>query len=589
MIERIVDFSVRRRWLVLLVTLTIAASGFWSLTRLPIDAVPDVTTVQVQVNAVAPSLPPVEIEKQVTVALETALAGIPGMESTRSFSRNGFAQITAVFADRTNIYFARQLVSERINDAKSSLPPGVDVKMGPVSTGLGEIYWWAVEYEKHGTSAPVRDGQPGWQTDGSYLTPEGERLTDDFQRTVYLRTVQDWIIRPQMKTVPGVAGADAIGGFVKQFQVQPDPMKLVGYGLSFGQVIAAIDANNISRGANYIEQNGEGYVVRAAGRVENMDDISNIVVATRGGIPVRVKDVADVAIGRELRTGSASVDGREVVLGTTLMLIGGNSRTVAAAAEARIKEIARTLPPGVYAHTVLNRTQLVDATIQTVAGNLAEGALLVIVVLFLLLGNLRAALITACVIPVTMLITATGMLQGKISANLMSLGALDFGLIVDGAVIIAENSLRHLAERQRDLGRALSLEERLSTVTASTSEMIRPSVYGQIIIILVYVPLLAFTGVEGKTFEPMALTVMIALATAFVVSLTFVPAAVAIAISKPVREDENLVVRRLKSAYAPLLRLAITTPPPVMAGATLLFISAALLFGRLGQEFTPTL
>ena len=589
MIERIVDFSVRRRWLVLLVTLVAAASGFWSLTRLPIDAVPDVTNVQVQVNATAPSLTPVEIEKQVTVALETALAGIPGLESTRSFSRNGFAQITAVFADRTNIYFARQLVAERISDAKPSLPPGVEVKMGPVSTGLGEIYWWAVEYEKAGATNPVRDGQPGWQSDGSYLTPEGERLTDDFQRTVYLRTVQDWIVRPQMKTVPGVAGADAIGGFVKQFQVQPDPAKLIGYGLSFGQVVAAIEANNVTRGANYIEQNGEGYVVRAAGRVENMEDIANIVVATRGGIPVRVNDVAHVAIGRELRTGSASVNGREVVLGTALMLIGGNSRTVAAAVDAKIKEIARTLPPGIYAHTVLNRTQLVDATIRTVASNLAEGALLVIAVLFLMLGNLRAALVTACVIPVTMLVTASGMLAGRISANLMSLGALDFGLIVDGAVIIAENSLRHIAERQRQLGRTLSLDERLSTVTASTSEMIRPSVYGQIIIILVYVPLLAFTGVEGKTFEPMALTVMIALATAFVVSLTFVPAAVAIAISKPVREDENLVVRRLKSGYAPLLRSAIVRPTPMIVGAALLFAGAVLLFGRLGQEFTPTL
>ncbi|MBN8990586.1 MAG: CusA/CzcA family heavy metal efflux RND transporter [Rhizobiales bacterium] len=589
MIEWIVDFSVKRRWLVLLVTLVAAASGLWSLTKLPIDAVPDVTNVQVQVNAVAPSLTPVEIEKQVTVALETALAGIPGLESTRSFSRNGFAQITAVFADRTNIYFARQLVSERINDAKPSLPPGVDVRMGPVSTGLGEIYWWAVEYEKPGTTAPVRDGQPGWQTDGSYLTPEGERLTDEFQRTVYLRTVQDWVIRPQIKSVPGVAGADAIGGFVKQFQVQPDPAKLVGYGLSFGQVIAAIEANNVSRGANYIEQNGEGYVVRAAGRVENMDDISNIVVTTRGGVPVRVRDVADVAIGRELRTGSASVDGREVVLGTALMLIGGNSRTVAAAADVRIKEVSRTLPPGIYAHTVLNRTQLVDATIHTVASNLAEGALLVIAVLFLLLGNMRAALTTACVIPVTMLVTATGMLQGRISANLMSLGALDFGLIVDGAVIIAENSLRHLAERQRELGRTLSLEERLSTVTASTSEMIRPTVYGQIIIILVYVPLLAFTGVEGKTFEPMALTVMIALATAFVVSLTFVPAAIAIAVSKPVREDENYFLRRLKSGYAPLLSRTIARPLPVMVVAALMFVGAVLLFGRLGQEFTPTL
>src|SRR6266481_9263583 len=316
MIERIVDFSVKRRWLVLLVTLVAAAAGLWSLTKLPIDAVPDVTNVQVQVNATAPALTPVEIEKQVTVALETALAGIPGLESTRSFSRNGFAQITAVFADRTNIYFARQLVAERINDAKPNLPPGIDVKMGPVSTGLGEIYWWAVEYEKPGTSAPVRDGQPGWQADGTYLTPEGERLPDDFQRTVYLRTVQDWIVRPQMKTVPGVAGADAIGGYVKQYQVNPDPARLIAYGLSFAQIVHAIEANNASRGANYIERNGEGYVVRTSGRVETVAEIEDIVVATRGAVPVRIKDVAEVALGRELRTGSASVDGREVVLGT---------------------------------------------------------------------------------------------------------------------------------------------------------------------------------------------------------------------------------------------------------------------------------
>ncbi|WP_262048148.1 efflux RND transporter permease subunit [Bradyrhizobium sp. Bra78] len=589
MIERIVEFSVRRRWLVVLIALAAAASGFWSLTKLPIDAVPDVTNVQVQVNAVAPAMTPVEIEKQVTVMLETALAGMPGLESTRSFSRNGFAQITAVFADRTNIYFARQLVAERISEAKTDMPPGVDIRMGPVSTGLGEIYWWAVEYEKPGASGPVRDGKPGWQTDGSYLTPEGERLTDDFQRTVYLRTVQDWIVRPQMKTVPGVAGADAIGGFVKQYQVQPDPAKLVGYGLSLKQIIEAIEANNASRGANYIEQNGEGYVVRAAGRVENLEDIENIVVATRGGVPVRVRDVAEVAIGKELRTGSASVDGREVVLGTALMLVGGNSRTVAAAADAKIKAIRKTLPPGIYAHTVLNRTQLVDATIQTVAKNLAEGALLVIAVLFVLLGNFRAALVTALVIPVTMLVTASGMLQGRISANLMSLGALDFGLIVDGAVIIAENSLRHLAERQREFGRALSLQERLDTVTASAVEMIRPSVFGQIIIILVYTPLLAFSGVEGKTFEPMALTVMIALAVAFVVSLTFVPAAIAIAVRGRVTERENVIVRTLKRWYAPLLAGSIARPLPVVAAAGLLFVGAALLFTRLGQEFTPTL
>src|SRR6266700_1825429 len=589
MIERVLAFSVRQRWLVLLAALAAVISGAWSLTRLPIDAVPDVTNVQVQIYAIAPALTPIEIEQQVTVPIETALAGTPGLESNRSFSRNGFAQVTAVFADRTDIYFARQQVAERLSEVKTNLPPGVEVKMGPISTGLGEVYWWSVEYAPAGEDVPVRDGKPGWQSDGSYLTPEGERLTDEFQRTVYLRTVQDWIIRPQMKTVPGVAGADAIGGYLKQYHVQPDPARLIAYGLSFSQIVSAIEANNVSRGANYIERNGEGYVVRASGRVESLAEIEDIVVATRGAVPVRVKDVAEVALGRELRTGSASVNGREVVLGTALMLIGGNSRTVAAAADARIKEIGRTLPPGIYAHTVLNRTQLVDATIHTVASNLAEGALLVIAVLFLLLGNLRAAIITACVIPVTMLVTATGMLSGRISANLMSLGALDFGLIVDGAVIIAENSLRHLAERQRKLGRGLSLDERLSTVTASTSEMIRPTVYGQVIIILVYVPLLAFTGVEGKTFEPMALTVMIALATAFVVSLTFVPAAIAIALSKPVREDENLAVRRLKSAYAPLLGIAIARPLSVMMGAALLFVCALLLFGRLGQEFTPTL
>ncbi|MBI3436559.1 MAG: CusA/CzcA family heavy metal efflux RND transporter [Proteobacteria bacterium] len=589
MIERILVFSVRRRWLILLATLAAAISGAWSLTKLPIDAVPDVTNVQVQINAVAPALTPIEIEKQVTFPIETALAGTPGLESTRSFSRNGFAQVTAVFTDKTDIYFARQQVAERLTEAIANSPPGVEVRMGPISTGLGEIYWWSVEYAPPGEGVPVRDGKPGWQSDGSYLTPEGERLTDDFERIVYLRTVQDWIVRPQMKTVPGVAGADAIGGYVKQYHVQPDPARLIAYGLSFGQIVRAIEANNVSRGANYIERNGEGYVVRTSGRVESLAEIKEIAVATRGAVPVRIRDIAEVTLGRELRTGSASVNGREVVLGTALMLIGGNSRTVAAAADARIKEINRALPPGIRARTVLNRTDLVDATIHTVSANLAVGALLVILVLFLLLSNFRAALITAMVIPVTMLITATGMLQTKISVNLMSLGALDFGLIVDGAIIIAENSLRHLAERQGELGRKLSLSERLDTVTISAKEMIQPTVFGQAIIILVYVPLLTFTGVEGKTFEPMAMTVIIALVTAFVLSLTFVPAMVAIAITGRVQESENAFVRSLKSLYRPTLAVTTRAPSAVIAAAILLFVGAALLFTRLGQEFTPTL
>lgn len=589
MIEHILAWSVRRRWLVLLLTLGAVAAGAWSLTKLPIDAVPDITNVQVQINGFAPALSPLEIEKQLTFPIETALSGTPGLENTWSFSRNGFAQITAVFSDKTDIYFARQQVAERLIDAKTSFPPGADVKMGPISTGLGEVYWWSVEYVPSGDAAPVHDGEPGWQSDGSYLTPEGERLTDDLQRIVYLRTIQDWIIRPQMKTVPGVAGADAIGGYVKQYRVEPEPARLIGYGISFSQIAEAIEANNVSRGANYIERNGESYVVRTSGRVEHLAQIGEIVVATRGGVPICVKDVAQVAVGRELRTGSASVNGREVVLGTALMLVGGNSRTVAVAAEAKIKDINRTLPQGVRARTMLNRTELVDATVHTVVTNLAIGALLVVLVLFLMLSNFRAALITAMVIPVTMLITAMGMLEGRISANLMSLGALDFGLIVDGAIIITENCLRHLAEQCHARGRALTLSERLETVTISAREVIQPTVYGQAIIILVYVPLLSFSGVEGKTFLPMALTVITALVSAFVLSITFVPAMIAIALTGRIQERENRFVRGLKALYRPALAKIIRTPMPVIVAAILLFAGAAALFTRLGQEFVPIL
>ena len=587
MIARILAFSVRGRWYVLLFTIAAAITGGWALTALPIDAVPDITNVQVQVNAFAPALSPLEIEKQVTFPIEVALAGTPGLERTWSFSRNGFAQITAVFTDRTDIYFARQQVIERLADAKGGLPPGVDVKMGPISTGLGEVYWWTVEFAPPGPN--VRAGAAGWQPDGSYLTPEGERLADEVSRLVYLRTVQDWIIRPQLKTVRGVAGADAIGGYVKQYQVAPDVAKLVGYGLSVSRLVSAIEANNASRGANYIERFGEGYVVRTSGRVETLAEIGDIVVAARGDIPIHVKDVATVTVGHDLRLGSASIDGHEAVIGTVLMLVGGNSRTVAAAVDAKIDEINRTLPPSVRIRTILNRTQLVDATVRTVATNLLEGAALVILVLLLLLGNFRAAFVTALVIPVTMLVTAMGMLQLKLSVNLMSLGALDFGLIVDGAVIIAENSLRHLAERQHALGRALRPAERNDAVTAAANEVIAPTVYGQLIIVLVYVPLLTFSGVEGKTFEPMALTVIIALATAFVLSLTFVPALIAILVTGKVSEQENAFVRGLKALYRPVLAAVIRRPFPAIAAGALVMVCAALLFTRLGQEFIPRL
>jgi heavy metal efflux system protein len=589
MIARILAFSVHQRWLVVLLTVAAAAIGGWSLTKLPIDAVPDITNKQVQINTITPALSPSDIEKQVTYPLETALAGIPGLEYTRSFSRNGFSQITAVFDDKLDIYFARQQVNERLTEVKASLPPGAESRMGPISTGLGEIYMWTVHYKQPGGGVAVEDGKPGWQSNGSYLTPEGQRLNTDLERAAYLRTVQDWIIRPQLKTVPGVAGIDVIGGFEKQYHVQPDLAKLIGLDLSFADLATAIESNNLNRGAGYLEDNGEAYVVRSAGRLQSMEEIGDVVVATRGGVPVRVKDVAEVNIGRELRTGSASENGEEAVIGTALMLIGGNSRSVSAMVDAKMKEITHSLPPGVEVKTVLNRTLLVDATVKTVGKNLAEGAFLVILVLFLLLGNFRAALITALVIPIAMLLTMTGMVQTKISANLMSLGALDFGLIVDGAVIIVENSLRHLTERQRKFGRKLTQEERLGTIIKSAEEMIKPSVYGQAIIILVYVPLLTFSGIEGKMFEPMALTVIIALAAAFVLSLTFVPAMIAIVIAGRIQEKENFIIRGIKALYEPALNQAIRTPLTFIGGAAVLLIATGLLFTRLGQVFIPTL
>ena len=418
MIARVLTFSVHQRWLVVLLTLAAAAFGAWSMTKLPIDAVPDITNNQVQINTVAPALSPIDIEKQVTYPLETALTGIPGLEYTRSFSRNGFSQITAVFDDKTDIYFARQQVNERLTEAKANLPPGAEPRMGPVSTGLGEIYMWTVHYKPLNRNAPGKDGKPGAQSDGSYITPEGEHLSPGLERTAYLRTVQTWIIRPQLKMVPGVAGVDTIGGFQKEYHVQPDPAKLIGLGLSFGDLANAIESNNVNRGAGYLEDNGESFVVRSSGRLESIRDIGNVVVATRGGVPVRVKDVAEVKLGRELRTGSASENGEEAVIGTALMLIGGNSRSVSALVDAKMKEISRSLPPDIEVETVLNRTLLVDATVKTVATNLAEGAFLVVLVLFLLLGNFRAAFITALVIPIAMLLTMAGMVQGKISANL---------------------------------------------------------------------------------------------------------------------------------------------------------------------------
>jgi heavy metal efflux system protein len=590
MIAAILSGSVRLRWLVAVLTLAIAAFGAWQTTRLPIDAVPDVTNRQVQVSTFVPSLGPVDVEKQVTYPIETALAGIPGLEMTRSLSRNGFSQVTSVFTDSTSIYFARQQIAERIAQARDSLPAGAQPNLGPLSTGLGEIFFYSIAFRHpDGRGAARVDGKPGWQSDGSYMTPEGERLTTELAKAAYLRTVQDWIIRPQMRTVKGVAGVDSNGGYVKQYLIEPDLAALASYGISMTELADAVERANVSAGANYVRRAGESFLVRADARLKSIEDIQDAVVATRNAVPVRVRDLGQVTIGGAVRTGSGSRMGSEAVISTVLMLMGENSRVVSTAVADKLVQVNRTLPPDVFAEPVYNRSKLVNATIATVRKNLVEGALLVIVVLFLLLGNVRAALITAAVIPITMVMTATGMNVLGVSGNLMSLGALDFGLIVDGAVIIVENALRHLAERQQVQGRLLSRAERLETTAASAREMIRPTVYGQAIIFLAFMPLLTFQGVEGKTFAPMAITLMIALACAFTLSLTFVPAMIAILIKGRVEETEVRPIRWFKAHYRPVLTRAIARPRPVILGGVALFAVAILGFGLLGEEFMPQL
>jgi heavy metal efflux system protein len=590
MIEKLLDAAIRFRWGVVILTLVISAYGLTQLLKLPIDAVPDITNKQVQINTVEPNLGPLDIERLVTFPIETAMAGIPGLQSSRSISRNGFSQVTVVFEDHTDLYFARQQVAERLNQAKGSLPADAEPQMGPVSTGLGEVLMYVVDFEKPGTKAVPRvAGKPGPQPDGSFMTPTGEILRDDVAKLGYLRTVQDWVIRPQLKTVSGIAGIDSIGGYEKQFVVQPDASKMATYGISFSELAEALEKANISVGANFIERGGEAFLVRADGRIRTLDEIGRATVASRGGVAVMVRDVATVQIGGELRTGSASQNGQEVVVGTALMLAGGNSRIVASDVAERLGEVEKSLPPGIKVHTVLDRSELVDATIGTVEKNLVEGALLVAAVLFWLLGNIRAAIIATLVIPISFLIMGTGMNFTRTSGNLMSLGALDFGLIVDGSIIIIENCLRRLAERQHHEGRILNLNERLHEVFEASREMVKPTLYGQAIIFLVFVPLLTFTGVEGKTFSPMAITVMLALAGAFIASLTFVPAMVALLIRGEVAEKEVKAIAWVKERYEPVLKRVIQRPWPWIGAGAGTFATAIFVFTLLGSEFIPVL
>lgn len=566
MFERILQVSIDHRGLVMVAVFAMALLGIYSYQKVPIDAVPDITNVQVQINTEAPGYSPLETEQRLTFPIEMIMMGLPHLDYTRSLSRYGLSQVTVVFKDGTDIYFARQLVSQRIQEVRNRLPTGIEPRMGPISTGLGEIFMWTVD-AKEGARKP----------DGTAYT------------TIDLREIQDWIIRPQLLTVRGVTEVNAVGGYVKQFHVTPYPEKLISMGLTLQDVVTALSLNNLNVGAGYIEKRGEQYLVRIPGQVANLTEIGEIILGSRQGIPIRIKDVAEVIIGKELRNGAATQNGREVVLGTVHMLIGENSQIVSAAAAAKLDEINRNLPEGIVATPVYNRTTLVDKTIQTVASNLTEGAILVIAVLFLFLGNLRAALITALVIPLSMLFTLIGMVTNNVSANLMSLGALDFGIIVDGAIVIIENCIRHLALEQARLGRRLTLSERLFIVFSASKETRRALLYGQLIIMIVYIPIFALSGVEGKMFHPMAFTVVTALLGAVILSVTFVPAAVALFLTGDIQDKENRVVEYSKRTYLPMLNWVLRNRALTVTLAVTVMVLSGLLATRLGSEFVPSL
>jgi len=566
MIESFIRYTIRHRWLVLMLVLALGAWGAFNLLRLPIDAVPDITNVQVQVNTEAPGYSPLEAEQRVTFPVETALAGIPKLDYTRSLSRYGLSQVTVVFQDGTDIYWARQQIAERLQQVRGQLPTGLEPAMGPISTGLGEIYMYTVEAEP---GAKRQDGQPWTPTD--------------------LRTLQDWVVKPQLRTVPGVVEVNTIGGYAREVQVAPDLTRLIALNLSLDDLVDALERSNANVGAGYIEKRGEQVLVRVPGQLGDASAIGAVVVTTRGTRVIRVSDVATVQEGKELRTGAATENGEEVVLGTVFMLVGANSREVAQAVDARVESVRSTLPDGVILRTVYDRTALVNRTIGTVSKSLAEGALLVVVVLFLLLGNLRAALITAAVIPLVMLMTATGMLKAGVSGNLMSLGALDFGLIVDGAVIIMENCIRRFGELQHRLGRLLTREERYELAASATAEVIKPSLFGVGIITAVYLPIFALDGVEGKMFHPMAFTVVFALTAAMLLSLTFVPAMVAVGLGGRIDEKENRVVLWLKRGYAPALDRVLAWRWRVVLAAAVLVAGAGFASTRMGTEFMPSL
>lgn len=565
MLDKILRFSLYRRNLIMVLVLILCGLGLWNFSRLPIDAVPDITNVQVMINTEAKGYTPLEVEQRITYPIENAMAGLPGLQYTRSISRYGLSQVTVIFSDNTDIYFARQLVSERLSAVRSQMPGDLDPELGPIATGLGEIFMFTV------------DSEP------SALNPNGSPVTP-----TDLRSVHDWIIRPQLLRVPGVVEVNPIGGYKREIEVAFKPARLLAFEVTLNDLTRAIEHNNQNRGIGFIEQNGAQWLMRVPGQAEDFETLSQIVIKTVDGVPVTVGDVAIVQEGKELRTGAATQNGREVVMSTVFMLVGENSRTVAKATAEKLEEIQSSLPEGITATAVYNRTKLVDKTLATVRTNLLEGALLVIVILFFLLGNIRAAMLTAAVIPIAMLMTITGMVQTKVSANLMSLGALDFGLLVDGAIIIVENCLRRL-NLAAGGNNSLSLSERLEVVFEATREVIRPALFGVFIITAVYLPIFSLTGVEGKMFHPMATTVVIALLSAIFLSVTFIPAGIAFLFNGPVVESKSENFERIQSRYKAWLSLALIHRKETLGIAIVLVLVSGIVASRMGSEFVPNL
>lgn len=564
--ERIIHFSIQNAIWVMLFVCTWIAVGVYSYQKLPIDAVPDITNTQVQINTQANGFTALEVEQRITYPIENAMAGIPNLELTRSISRYGLSQVTIVFKDGTDIYWARQQINQRVQEVQSELPAQIAPTMSPVSTGLGEIYQWVLKAD-----------------------PNAKKPDETAYTAMDLREIQDWIVRPQLQRVEGVAEVNSIGGFEKTYVVSPDLNRMQQLNISLEQLQQALAQNNENRGAGYIEANGQQLTVRIPGKFNGLSDIENTMLGSPNGSPIRVGDIAQVSIGHDLRTGGATYNGKETVLGIAMMAMGGNSRTVSKAVDAKLQDIQNSLPKGVVIETVYDRTTLVEKAIKTVQKNLVEGAILVIIILFLFLGNIRAALITACVIPLSMLFTLTGMAQKNISANLMSLGALDFGIIVDGAVVIVENCIRRLAHAQQLLKRPLTQNERFKEVFLAARQARRPLIFGQLIILVVYLPIFALSGVEAKLFHPMALTVVLALVAAIILSITFVPAAVALWVKGEIKETESRWMIWLKTRYQQILDMAYQYKAVVLTFAACLLVITGLLSTKIGSEFAPQL